>query len=352
MKPYTLRIILSVFIIFIFQECSSLEKVLSGGRSEFLFSPKYKPTQTYWIDPTKDSEIKGEEGTKILVRKNSILGPDGSPFTGEARIELAEYYSDADILLSGLSTASGERMIETKGMIRIEAFSSEGKKGSLDKSKPMEITFASESESDYKIFYGEKSSEGRIDWSNGAPTAFRSNLSVQPSFKNAQTTVLDVKGSRKAAPKNAIPAPASDEAPRVIEFPEQTVGPMPLQFQVIAFGWINCDRFLEFNPLVPLLLNVSAAEAGDKENPQYYYLIFHDIKSVMPAYIDLEKKTLYFPNLPPGKKATVLGLKKSGETKWMYWSKSVTVGKEDPLSPDWTIYGAKELESKVKLLQF
>ncbi|TGK35380.1 hypothetical protein [Leptospira andrefontaineae] len=305
--------------------CSSLQKIFTKDRDDFLFSYRYKETQVFFIHADKDAKIRGEEGTIIHIPLGSLLGEDGKPLAGEIRIELAEYYTNADILLSGLSTTSGEKAIETKGMIRLEAYSSEGKKAKINKRNPLSVEFKNSPEPGYEIFYGKKKEDGSIDWTNDS-LGWNSNISFAPSKAKAQTTMRD-----------------SESVIVVSEL--RRVG-----FSILNFGWINCDRFLNFSPIIPLYLNVLEEEILKKniEERPIFLLIFKDINSMMPVYMEYNKRVLYFPNLPPGKKATVIGWKKSGETRWLYWKKDIVIGEEDNLNPEWTSHTAKQLAKLLK----
>ncbi|TGL64308.1 hypothetical protein [Leptospira sarikeiensis] len=307
--------------------CSSLQKIFTNDRNDFLFSSRYKETQVFLIQADKDSQVKGEEGTIIHFPSSSLLGEDGKPLVGEVRVELSEYYSNADILLSGLSTTSGEKAIETKGMIRLEAYSSEGKKVRINKRNPLSIEFKNSPEPGYEIFYGKKKEDGSLDWTNDS-LGWNSDISFAPAKTKAQAT-------------SPYPYSETDGSIRINEREG---------FTLYNFGWINCDRFLGFSPIIPLYLNVLEEEVVKKnfEDRPIFLLIFKDISSIMPVYTDPNKRVLYFPNLPPGKKATVIGWRKSGETKWLYWKKDLIIGEEDNLTPEWTSHSTKQLAKLLK----
>ncbi|MGJ4789867.1 hypothetical protein [Leptospira koniambonensis] len=320
------KIFCLIFLSILVLNCSSFQKIFKKDRDDFLFSPRYKETQVFFIQAGKDSQVKGEEGTIIHFPLGSLLGENGRPLVGEVRVELSEYYSNADILLSGLTTTSGEKSIETKGMIRLEVYSSEGQKAKVNKGNPVRVEFKNPMEPGYEIFYGKKKEDGSLDWTNDS-LSWKSDLSFAPAKTKAQAAM-----------------PSSYGREELISV-TRAVG-----IAIYNFNWINCDRFLKFAPIIPLHLNVLEEELLKRnyEDRPVFLLIFKDISSIMPTYIESSKRVLYFPNLPPGKKATVIGWRKSGETRWLYWKKDVVIGEEDNLNPEWTSYTTKQLAKLLK----
>lgn len=84
-----------------------------------------KPSQSFVINPQRDTIIIGKEGTRVLIKKNTLVRDDGSEVKTNVRIELKEYYTVEDMILANLSTTSGKQLIETDGMINLLAFENE-----------------------------------------------------------------------------------------------------------------------------------------------------------------------------------------------------------------------------------
>lgn len=80
----------------------------------------------YTIDPRKDQVIIGPAGVQVQVPANALVGANGRPLTGEVQIELTEALALQAMLAHQLSTRSGDRLLETAGMARIEAFDANG----------------------------------------------------------------------------------------------------------------------------------------------------------------------------------------------------------------------------------
>ena len=76
------------------------------------------PAQVFWVRAARDTVLVGREGTLVAVPADAWLLPAGS---AAVRLELREFYSIPDIVLAGLSTMSGTTMLETGGMVNLNA---------------------------------------------------------------------------------------------------------------------------------------------------------------------------------------------------------------------------------------
>ena len=116
------------------------------------------------IYPDTEQVIYGNQGTVVRFPAN-CFSTQGLTDVNEIEITLCEYYTMEDILLSGLTTASADRIIETGGTIYIEARYKK-KILHLKTDHPIEIFFPSEMDelkNGMKPFEG-KSKDGLIDW--------------------------------------------------------------------------------------------------------------------------------------------------------------------------------------------
>ena len=74
------------------------------------------------IDPQRVVDLKGKEGTVLRFKPGSLVLKDGSaPTAKRVEVRLWEIYSCFDVLNAGLVTQSGKRILETAGMIYVEA---------------------------------------------------------------------------------------------------------------------------------------------------------------------------------------------------------------------------------------
>ncbi|MBM9499190.1 hypothetical protein JWG44_02845 [Leptospira sp. 201903071] len=328
-------ILLSITIL----NCASWERLISTQRYEWIDSSRYKPTQIFVIDPKKDSEIEADEGTKIQFPGGSLVDADGNPIlTAAVRIEVSEYYKSEDILLSGLTTASLGRPIQTKGMILLNAFVESGVKANVNPKNPPKVSFSGKIEPGFQVFYGNRTKEGIVDWSTEAarPTnVSKSELEpTQPSLAKYQTSTQ---------PNDRVEMRFSEEVLVV------SGKAKPVYFPILTLGWINCDRFLYMGTRL-VSLNVEAAYPSGEDETSYR-LIIPSIRSVMPAYKDASNRVV-FPNLPPGEKTILFALKRSGVSRWQIWTQEATVGQEEKLVPKWELVKPKELVKRIQSLNF
>lgn len=76
------------------------------------------PAQVFWLHPSRDTVLVGQQGTRVAVPANAWAVPAGS---SAVRMELQEFYTTPDIVLAGLSTRTGANLLETGGMLHLTA---------------------------------------------------------------------------------------------------------------------------------------------------------------------------------------------------------------------------------------
>ena len=260
----------------------------------------------FTIYPDTEQVIYGNQGTVVRFPAN-CFSTQGLADVNEIEITLCEYYTKGDILLSGLTTASADRIIETGGTIYIEARYKK-KILHLKTDHPIEIFFPSEMDelkNGMKPFEG-KSRDGLIDWdieSNGDVKKIKAGAQL---FGEEQ----DVEDSSDWEGEEMFGEGYYAEADGYL----MKVGKM---------GFINCDRFYDFVVKTDLIVSV------DTDVKMSYRLVFEDIKSVLPGYEYSPEGDMKFPDLPKGKKAIVLAYsisKKTNEAKFAY--APITLGKQ------------------------
>lgn len=107
------------------------------------------------IDPAIDNLIEGKDGTRVFIPANSLVFEDGTKATGEITVQLEEYLTAADFFSRKLSTVSGNRLLETGGMINITAMAG-GKKLRVSKTDVIVVAFPGKSQLEgMETFYGD-----------------------------------------------------------------------------------------------------------------------------------------------------------------------------------------------------
>ncbi len=125
-----------------------------------------KKPQIFTIQANRDTTIFCNEGTTIKIRANSFtVEKTEEEITRNIQIAVKEYYKMSDIILSGLTTTSGDKILETGGMIHISA-SSDNQNCMIKPGNSIEIGFPfSNRKEDMDLFYGEWKNN-KIDWKN------------------------------------------------------------------------------------------------------------------------------------------------------------------------------------------
>jgi len=158
----------------------------------------------YIIDPLMDFEIENQHFVIKDNKKTVIKGNQGTLITFDANtfkeknvhIELKEYYETLDILSANLSTRANDKLLETSGMIKIEAYSN-GKK--VEPLKEFEIKFKKMSKSEgFELFEGNIKNNLDVNWK-------QMNESIAKIVDlEVSETVLDWSISTRTSPMNYI----------------------------------------------------------------------------------------------------------------------------------------------------
>ncbi|MNJ88784.1 hypothetical protein D3C87_63410 [compost metagenome] len=123
------------------------------------------------IDPeyfqfTGESDVfLSGSGVLLSLTDQSFL-LDGKAYKGEAIVQWQEAQTAADIVKAGLSTLSGDKLLETQGMFSLNAFTPEGKKLQLTEKGVYVQVPVDELKQGMKLFTGVPQKNGGVDWQN------------------------------------------------------------------------------------------------------------------------------------------------------------------------------------------
>jgi len=111
-----------------------------------------------------DNVIEGEYGTFIAFPKGCFLNSGGDVVSENIKIELAEALSLSEMLLSNLTTTSNGKLLETGGMIFLNA-TSDGEQLSINKDVPIYIEMPTKNiKPDMMAYTGVRDSVGNMNW--------------------------------------------------------------------------------------------------------------------------------------------------------------------------------------------
>lgn len=140
------------------------EAVAQYSSPEKIFSAYKEKPQQFEAKADGEINITGKQGTLIQIPANALVFEDGTKPTSVVSISLTECYAISDMILNTLSTTSNKQLLETAGMVLIEA-TAEGKKLKIAEGSAYTVSFPQESDKDdFKLFYGRREDNGGINW--------------------------------------------------------------------------------------------------------------------------------------------------------------------------------------------
>ena len=77
--------------------------------------------QTFLVDPSRRTTIVGSRGTRLTIAANSFVDTTAWPVKESVRLYLNEVFTRSEMILSGLTNTSEDRILESAGQILIEA---------------------------------------------------------------------------------------------------------------------------------------------------------------------------------------------------------------------------------------
>ena len=184
-----------------------LPKMLFKTSSESVFNKK---SQFFTFKAGVETVLKGAEGTTLTIPADCFEAKEDKILRGDVQLELKEYLKTSDMILANLVTQSNEKLLETGGMIYLNATDSEGNTLKIRSDKDIKITLprASKTE-DKQLFYGNTQPNGRINWTVAKPIVDSFTMPVytiveqNPEFPEGQAALFRYIQKRLVYPKIA-----------------------------------------------------------------------------------------------------------------------------------------------------
>lgn len=186
-----------------------------------------KPVE-FSVNLKHTAKLKGREGTILCLKPDSLVYEDGSsPTARRAELRLWEFYSCFDVLNAGLVTQSGKRILETAGMIYVEA-EIDGQPLTLAKGANLGVSMPAPE--GMSMFRGIEKN-GVIDWQLSNALDSRPDKR-NPLLSNDLRLVRTARSKQHL--KNLADQASLDPVTQIFDREEYFTGQM---------GWINCDKF-------------------------------------------------------------------------------------------------------------
>jgi hypothetical protein len=277
--------------------------------TDYNLMPRNKKPQVFTFSPNRDIVLTGAEGTKIKIPAGSLVYQNGGAVNGDVTIELTEFYSMFDIIQQQLTTTSNGKVLESAGMINIEA-NRNGNELRLKGGAKMEIAFAERKENDgFGLFYGNE--DPRTQVLNWTPAASPMPGDKEWTLSGAKLFISDtIETWRSKFEYNnmgqRIRVTEKWEAGKGISYDtllmDKTINANKIILQATRLGWINCDQFYEDNqPIVELFVTTNTEMQTD------IVLIFADRKGMILPNKNAQGQ-LVFSNVPQGERIIVTGV--------------------------------------------
>jgi len=199
--------------------------------------------KVYFLKNSGDNTIITDNETVLNIPKQAFIGPDGKPVDNKnIKVVIKEVSNPLDAIINQVFTTSGDQLLETGGMISIEAFSND-KQLKLAEGKDLNIKIPSESaKTDMFVFEGVTDNSGKIDWKNTGKPFSPNAAPKRPTYK-LNETVLQSLIDRIQADKPVYrirdinyTLPVVPKAPSKPKEPKKPVKPEAKELYT-SFGW-------------------------------------------------------------------------------------------------------------------
>lgn len=119
----------------------------------------------YSISAQKDTLLSSPNGIGVFINGSSFVDEQGNPVEGEVQIVIKDLTKLSEMFTENMSTLSPEGMLETRGMIKIDAYA-DGKPLALKEGAAIDLFFPGDPAqyADADIYYGYEDEDGVIKW--------------------------------------------------------------------------------------------------------------------------------------------------------------------------------------------
>ena len=155
-----------IAIVFVFIQCSPTDKTPTSLKIpiDSPFATTAVDSEFFTIDTKKNNVLEGKNGTTIVAPKGCFLDKNGKVVTENIKIELAEALALEEMIMTGLSTMSDDKPLETDGMIYFYP-TKNGEPLTVNPEIPVYIEIpTSEEKSGMMAYKGIPDSSGIINW--------------------------------------------------------------------------------------------------------------------------------------------------------------------------------------------
>jgi hypothetical protein len=267
------------------------------------FSKLSNESQLFNINTSKDTFIICKDGTTLAIKANSFTNQNKALVKGIVQLEIKEVYNFTDIIANGLHTVSNSNLLESAGMVFINASQGDSKL-EINIRNPIQVSLPSiNKRKGMQLFYLNKNANDNL---LNTTSNWIANGQTQDTSLNKEVTSSNKKVVIKEKPISWEVAFGDTDAKssRVTNNNYKKLNNC-YTFSIRNFGWINCDRF-NINNVSKVNIEIQLRDTN-YINLIRGILIFPKIKSV----IDLQQinNSFTLQNLPMGEEAYFVSFK-------------------------------------------
>lgn len=138
---------------------------------EELYRALDQPVQSFHLPAGKDTLLTCREGTTLCIPAHAFVwAQTGEPVTGAVVFRVKEYYSIGDALLANLSTMTRSDLLETGGMVYLEA-TADGEACALKEGAAVRIGFPYREKKEGMQLFNGRRKNGTMRWEAAAQPA-------------------------------------------------------------------------------------------------------------------------------------------------------------------------------------
>ncbi|MFL5730360.1 MAG: c-type cytochrome [Cytophagaceae bacterium] len=135
------------------------------------FAKSMVESQFFDIDAKEDRVVEGKNGTVVILPKGCFKDSQGNVVEGDITLEIAEADHLEDLLLSNLTTTSEGKLLESGGILYVNA-TRDGEKLTINPENPIYIEILNkEGKKDMMFYKGVRDGKGATDWKAPKPLA-------------------------------------------------------------------------------------------------------------------------------------------------------------------------------------
>ncbi|WP_315821202.1 hypothetical protein [Paraflavitalea speifideaquila] len=139
------------------------------GTKEWADADKHIAAQAFTIHAGRDTVIETKGGIVMAIPANGFLDESGAPVAGSLSLVVKEALDAATVMQGGLSTTSGNQLLETGGMFFLDARQGEQRVKINPTAGIYAEVPADTIQPGMQLYNGKRLPDGQIDWVNPVP---------------------------------------------------------------------------------------------------------------------------------------------------------------------------------------